>query len=72
MLNFDPTTVKTIDDKMAEIADIIPGFAGYYLEPKDPKILESEITDIETALQISNNMLPIIRMTNSEQVTSRI
>src|SRR5690625_1348617 len=48
-----PTTFKTIDDKMAEIAHRIDGFAGYYVELKNPEALEINISDIESALDSS-------------------
>src|SRR5690554_1113483 len=43
MQNNETSEFKTIDDKMAEIADRIDGFAGYYVELKNPEVLEVKI-----------------------------
>src|SRR5690625_1783864 len=48
-----PTTFKTIDDKMAEIAHRIDGFAGYYVELKNPEDLEINISVMVSALVCS-------------------
>lgn len=64
-----PTTFKTIDDKMAEIADRIDGFAGYYVELKNPEALEINISDIEYALEMTKGMTHVIHMTNPDAFT---